>query len=301
MSSPALSVKLPTWQTQLSMKNFVNWVAISNDASRLIADTYYYPYPGTDTTEVHGTYGTYCFDSTGALLWSDEFEGDEGVFAVAISGDGQVAAAGGLFSGGKYSDDPDKGFFRAYNANTGARLIDYGGIKKRVNSVSLSDDGGVIAAVAASKLYVWVRKNGVFPADPAIPVTGGDFLDCASVHSTGDFVTACDRAGNVYMVTIKNGAVDKTFTWTAPVKLPFLSVAASTDSSAFVVGGGNFVYLFTKQSMKATPPAPIAFFSIDGKPPNRFAQTVRWVGISGNGLLASVVSNRADKGEVRAL
>src|SRR5437763_13793112 len=104
MSSIPLLAKVPTWRAQLSTTHFVNWVAISGDAGRVIADTYYYPYQGTTSTDVHGIYGAYCYDSTGALLWNDEFEGDEGAFSIGISGDGQFAAAGGLLSGGKYSD-----------------------------------------------------------------------------------------------------------------------------------------------------------------------------------------------------
>src|ERR1700680_903376 len=154
MSTPstALSNKKPKWQHQLSTSNLVNWVAISDDGSRVVADTYYYPYPGTTRTNTQGTFGTYCYDSGGKLLWSDEYQGNEGVFSVAISGDGQVAAAGGLFTGGAYSDRPDNGLLRAYDANTGKLLLDYQGVRRRVNSIALSGDGGVLAAVSANKL-----------------------------------------------------------------------------------------------------------------------------------------------------
>jgi WD40 repeat protein len=292
--------KVPTWQVQLSATHFVNWVAITNDASRVIAGMYYYPYQGTSSNDVHGVYGAYCLDSTGARLWSDEFEGDEGVFAVAISGDGQVAAAGGLLSGGKFSDRPDAGLLRIYNANTGARLVDYTGVRRRVNSVALSYDGSVLGAVASSKLYVYVKKNGIFPTDASIPVAAGDFLDSVAVHPGGDWVAACDRSGTVYLVTIKNGAVEHTYKWTAPVALPLLSIAVSQDGGSLVVGGGNYVYLLTAAAIKSET-GPIGEFSIDGHPPNRFRQDVRWVGISGDGRLLSVVSNLQQTGELRTL
>jgi outer membrane protein assembly factor BamB len=300
-SSMALTGKEPKWQHQLSSStsSFVNWVAISNDASRIIADTYYYPYPGTTSNDTHGMFGAYCFDSAGKLLWADDFEGDEGVFSVAISGDGRVAAAGGLFTGGAYSDRPDSGLLRAYDASNGKRLLDYPG-RRRINYIALSDDGAVLAAVSASKLYVFVRKNGSFAVDPAIPVGGGGFLDCVAVHPSGQWVVACDRGGNVYLVTIVKGTVQQTYKWTAPERMPFLSVAISKDNESFVVGGGNAVYLFTRGSMMKAIPSPIAQFT-PGSVALNTRQDVRWVAISGDGGFVTSAENQQQTGLLRGL
>src|SRR5215470_8500948 len=89
--------KQPLWQKRLTSSFLVNWLAISDNGSRVVADTYYFSYPGTTSLDTHGVFGTYCFDSAGNQIWSDVYDGDEGVFSVAISGDGNVVAAGGLY------------------------------------------------------------------------------------------------------------------------------------------------------------------------------------------------------------
>ena len=314
MSQPSVasSVKQPKWQYSLSPSFLVNWAAISDDASRVVADTYYFPYPGTPTppgTNTHGTFGTFCYDSTGKLLWSDKFEGDEGIFSVAISGDGRIAAAGGLFSGGAYGDRPDSGVLRAYDAGDGRCLLDYTLIRRRVNSMALSADGAVLAAVSANKLYVFAQNSkGKFPVDPAIPVGGGQFLDCVAVHPGGQWLAACDRGGFVYLITVANGTVQQTYSWRAPVSIPLLSVAISKASESFVVGGGNIVYVFTKDSMiKGT--GPIAQYTppetppgVGNQQPSAKQQNVRWVAISDDGAFVTAVENQTQTaGLLRAL
>lgn len=281
--------------------SFVNWVAISDDASRIIADTYYYPYPGTTSSDTHGKFGAYCYDYKGERIWADEFEGDEGIFSVAISGDGKVAAAGGLFSGGAYADRPESALLRAYDATDGARLLDYMSGRRRINYISLSGDGSVLAAVSANKLFVFLRDKGKFPHDPDISVSAGKFLDCVAVHPKGNWLVACDRGGNVYLVTIRGGDVQKTYTWSAPVVIPFLSVAVSKDAETFVVGGGNVVYLFTKGSMTQPKPDPIATFTPNNTAVNGERSNVRWVAISGDGSFVTSVENNALAGVLRAL
>lgn len=48
----------------------------------------------------NGVFGTYGFtrDGGGQPAWTDLFNGYEGVYAVAVSGDGSTAASGGWFS-----------------------------------------------------------------------------------------------------------------------------------------------------------------------------------------------------------
>src|SRR5439155_24191487 len=120
------------------------------------------------------------------------YVGVQGVFAVAISGNGKVAAAGGILkdSGNR---PPFQGLLRAYNADNGQLQLDYQGLvgpqpaplgtgaaaparpdtgrAQRVGWVSLSADGGVLAA-AADKIYVFVRGNsGKFPDQPTEVIT----------------------------------------------------------------------------------------------------------------------------------
>ena len=79
----------------------VNAVAVSDSGKRAVGAAYYQNYDGTTRTRVDGKFGTFCYDSAGTLLFKDEFLGDKGIYAVAMSGDGKTAAGGGLFTMGK--------------------------------------------------------------------------------------------------------------------------------------------------------------------------------------------------------
>src|SRR3954469_2475937 len=71
-----------------------NAAAISDDGSRVVGGTYYQHYTNTTRTKVNGRFGIYCFDTAagGTPLFTDEYDGDKGIYAVAMSGDGAVAA-----------------------------------------------------------------------------------------------------------------------------------------------------------------------------------------------------------------
>ena len=69
-----------------TLPTLVNSVAISDDGSLVAAATYYYPYPGTTKPRTDGKFGTYVFDAHGNELWRDLYEGNEGLYSVAVSG-----------------------------------------------------------------------------------------------------------------------------------------------------------------------------------------------------------------------
>lgn len=289
----------PKWSDSLSTSFMVNSVAISEDAQRVVSGTYYYPYQETPTEEVHGTYGTYCHDSRGNLLWKDEFEGDEGVYAVAISADGKVAAGGGLRSGGPYSDEPDAGMLRAYDVASGQQLLDYAHhllFRRRVNSVSLSGDGKVLAAVAFKKIYVFVRNGAAFPSNPTILNAKGE-LQSVAVHRSGKWLAACDKRGHVYVAKIGNQGVSGQQIWTAQTKIPFLSVAAAVQKEIFAVGGGNILYVFSANTVMGGG-GPMGSFNV---PSGGTRQDVRWVTISSDGSRIALVANAQAAGLLMVL
>jgi hypothetical protein len=278
------------WNKQLS--HFVNSVAISNNGGLVAAGTYYYPYPGTSSNVTEGTFGTYCFDSAGTQLWKDEYSGNEGVYTVAASGDGQVVASAGLLSGGRHAANhsvPNLGLVRAFTAN-GTRLLDYSGFGTRVNSVALSQDGSVLAGVTlAGQLFVF-SGQGTFPATPALPLASGPRLDMVAVHPSGQWLVACGWRGKVHLVTLNGGSVGQIFTWTAPNPgLKFLTCALAASSDSFVVGGRNKVYLFSKASMTAG--AGSRYVDQFDTPTGGTSEDVRSVAISSDGKLISVVQN----------
>ncbi|MEK7407992.1 MAG: hypothetical protein AAB225_23220 [Acidobacteriota bacterium] len=283
----------------------VNSVAISDDGSRVVAGTYYFHYQGTTRVRTDGKFGTYCYSTPGQgkRLWAKEYRGDQGIYAVAISGDGTVAAGGGLLNEGKFHPHrPKRGLLRAFQVATGKKLLDSSAFPARVTSVSLSRDGGVLAAVAESSLYVFQRgASGLFSTPPKeIDLDG--YSPSVAVHPSGSWLAACDTMGKVYLSTIHAGVVSQPATWTAleptdpilplsptePVK--FNCVSASRASNSLAVGGGDFVYLFTLASIQGSPPAPVArFTSFDLRHHN-----VRFVAVSDNGAFVTAVLNDQD-------
>src|SRR4051794_19872794 len=88
-----MSNKVPKWANSLTTVSWVNSAAISDDGQRVVAGTFIHDYP--NNSMVHGTFGTFAYDAAGNQLWGDTLSTWDGVFAVAISGDGSVAAGGG--------------------------------------------------------------------------------------------------------------------------------------------------------------------------------------------------------------
>jgi WD40 repeat protein len=272
----------------------VNSVAISNDGSRLVAGTYFYPYKGTHRNHTDGTFGTYCFDSAGGQLWKNEFNGNEGVYDVAISGNGAVAVAGGLVSGGKYGTPPDQGLLRAFDTTNGAVLLDYIGTARRFISVALSDAGNVLAATADdNQLYLFPQKGGAFPAIPTTPFAAGKHEKFVAVHPSGAWLAACDKDGNIYQANLDGGAVSSTSQWHTPITVGLLAVAIAADADVFVVGGDDVVYLFNRNSVAN---GPVAQYQTGAG-----VNGVRWVAISDDGLLITTVVNQFTGGLLIAI
>ena len=247
--------KKPLWEKRLSDIFWINSVAMSNDGSRVVAATFIHDYrqrTGKFQPNVQSRFGTHLFDdaknSPTAPKWSDEFDGSDGVFGVAISGDGKVAAASGWLE--KTGNTP-VGLLRAYDATDSKPdsikvLLDYRDSNQRISWVALSDDGKVLTAVA-DDVYVFFRDGKAFNPVPVRLGVGGianRYVTAVALHPSGTWLAACDASGHVHVARIANGAISTMITWTAPKEFPFLSVAIARDSQTFVVGGGNSVFHF---------------------------------------------------------
>jgi WD40 repeat protein len=274
----------------------VNSAAISDNASRVIGGTYYFPYAGTKRVHTDGTFGVYCYDAAGHRLWKDEFEGDEGVYAVAISADGSVAAAGGLLTGGLHSTRSDKGMLRAYNAATGQTVLDYADpqFKRRVNAVALSSQGDVLGVATKMAIYIFVRSQQGFPANPSSPFGHTKAVESIAIHPDGTWFAACGDDGNVYTASVSGGNVQQPVMWTEPAHTHFITAAVSAASDMFVVGGGSIVYLFNRNSVASGPLAQCQI--AQGGP-----KAVRAVSISSDGMLITAVANQGQAGVLVAL
>jgi outer membrane protein assembly factor BamB len=170
----------------------------------------------------------------------------------------------------------------------------------------VSADGKVLAA-AADDVYVFFRKGAAFdpiPVKLGINETASEWVTNVAVHPSGTWLAACDHSGHVYLTTLTGqGAASKV--WDAQAKIPFLSVAMAADANAFVVGGGNDVFVFERDTFGAQDPrrydtikdedaATIPPNKSDGSP----QENVRWVATSADGTLITTVANRL-KGDTK--
>lgn len=139
----------PRWQVALSTTEQVNSCATCADGSRIIA--------GTSQEFGSGQFAVVCLEADGTQRWK-QWVGDpgayQGVFWVAISADGTVAAAGGEFA-----KSAGSGFLVAFNADDGTPLLSVTGLPGRVNQVSLSDDGSLLLACHDQSVALY-RQTG---------------------------------------------------------------------------------------------------------------------------------------------
>lgn len=136
----------PRWSAIPTPGLQVNSVAISDDGQRCIA--------GTSEEYGSGQFSVACYNADGSLRWSAPF-GDagsyQGVFWVAISADGALAAAGGETS-------KSAGLLTIYDGATGA-VIFSDAQPSRVNQLCFSSDGSSLLACYGNILALY-RSSG---------------------------------------------------------------------------------------------------------------------------------------------
>jgi hypothetical protein len=324
-----MSIKTPKWLKSLSTVSWVNSVAISDDGSRVVGGTYVHDYENKDQPRVFAKFGTYCLDSAGKLLWSKTFAGWDGVFAAGISGDGSVAAGGGLFTIGFTQNVT--GLVTIFDAQNGNVLFHSptamtSPIVGRVSVLALSSSGSIVAA-AAERLYVFVRNGSSYaPITATVPAGDPDFqtalgkVAAVAVNPAGNWVVACNQEGQLLVATIAGGTINRTFLLKVndePIRLPadpslkapvrFFAVAIAAQTDAFVAGGSDVVYRGLLSDVTAgnplvrydagDPAAPagtLVAVTVNGVTTQKpFPKpNVRWITISGDGLRFAVVANR---------
>jgi WD40 repeat protein len=324
MPAPQAVAKQPLWFKRLSDIFWINNVAISPDGTHVVAGTFIHDYRNKTGIKGHpnvqGRFALHVYENAKTLdpkkvepKWIDEFDVWDGVFGVAISGNKTVVAASGWLEKTQFGA---RGLLRAYdiNPNTDGRpkvLLDYKESSARMSWVALSDDGNTLAAVA-DDVYVFFRGvSGQFNSVPLkLGVSEIANRHCTSValHPSGSRLVACDSSNHVHAARIENGRISQQVTWTspAPKSVPFNAVALAANAGTFIVGGGNFVYLFDFAALMREGPAYKAIErdtrvgepdgSIpDDKPDGRMQENVRWVATSADGSLMTVGANRKTK------
>jgi len=310
---------------------WVNSVAISADSQRLVGGTFKYDY--ADGARLREHLGIFCYDGQGTELWQDYGDYWGGVFSVAISADGSVAAAGGW-------RDRTHGLLRAYRADPGnmgktgkalKRMIplDCQTITSRVSAVSLSADAKILAA-AAERVYVFRRGAGGYTEVPGHPgLVLGSGVNAVAVHPSGKWLVASSKRGAVLCAELNaQGEIGKTHTWQAmatavnrtlpnsalaPVNLNCIAIAG--DSDRFAAGGADFVFVYSRREMlnlaawdgkSPAPPFPQQLDTWNGDSPisqkrGGCADNVRWLSLSADGKRLAVIVNRRLSGDKRGM
>ncbi len=305
---------------------WVNSVSISDNGAAVVGGTFRYDYAAK--SRLKGDFGLYCHDRAGAELWQAHEEGWGGVFATAISGNGKVAAAGGW-------RDRTHGLLAAYDVAAGPNtpLLDCRTMPHRVNAVSLSTDGTILAA-GADQVYLFQNTGNGFSALPGVPemCLRGRAL-AAAVHPSGDWLVACSDQGEVLAAEIDRqaGTVLNPCVWPAlgkpvdpreansdiaPVGL--ICVALTSQTGQFAVGGGDSLFLYSKAEMlnllawqkkgkkPPDPPFPVEIDTWSGDAPIRkksggAAENVRWLCFTPDGKRLAVLLNRKISGQRRGV
>jgi WD40 repeat protein len=288
------------WRHRLDPPYYVNSTAISADGKFVVAGSFFHQYSPDPAAiqpppqAVPQEFGTYLFDREGRQLWVDRFVGYEGVYWVAISGDGGIVASGGWMS-----SDPYQGYIRAYEtANGPANILDYR-LGTRVNALALSSDGSTLVG-AADQIYLFQQANGTFPASPTIfPVASSgtsipNSVQSIAITSDGKWIFAGDLIGNVYLIENVNGTIGKHYQWNNTSSLKTIHTVAMTPDGDWFAAAGNdsTVYLFSKTSMSGSIPAPAGTFVLDT------GGRVGCVAICDDGVFLSAVGNQSTAGAV---
>ncbi|MBV1787864.1 hypothetical protein KQ940_07320 [Marinobacterium sp. D7] len=133
----AIIDKTPTWTHQSEKGLQINSTAINGDGSIVVY--------GTSSEFDSGNFTFYACNAEGQNIFAVPISKQscyQGVFWVAVSEQGGIAAAGGETS----KSGPNNGFLQAYAVTTGAPCLLNETLPGRVNQVSLSADGTYLLA-----------------------------------------------------------------------------------------------------------------------------------------------------------
>ena len=164
------------WSATPKAGDQINSTALSGDGSRLIL--------GTSNEYQEGYFAVYCYDQSGQLCWYQPISQStepsyQGVFWVAISRDGNYAAAGGERA------KSGEGFLYAYDARSGENLLSLS-TDSRVNQVSLTNDGRYLVAAYANKVALFERLGDRYEAKDTYAVEDQAYVNSAMVSNQGN-------------------------------------------------------------------------------------------------------------------
>jgi WD40 repeat protein len=272
------------WQATPTAGEYINSVATTADGRISVAGTFFHSYSQARRNGENsnlGSFGIYCWDSTGEQQWSNSFDGYEGVYWVAISADGNYAA-----SCGWYSCTPSyNGFIAAFDAATGAVALDYYKTPTRVNQVAFSADGSLLVA-GGDKLYLFFRNGPTFAGTPiTVALDTGDSAISVGISTDGQWVAVGTYDGNVYLLKIVGSQPVSQQKWAPPSTNTVHSIAMASGGQGFAVGmkNGEFAYFDCGDFLSGGQPAWTQ--TLEG------ASSVYGVAIAADAAFVSAVGN----------
>ncbi len=175
----------PNWTVTPYAGLQVNSTAISDDGYNLITGTS----AEYDSSDNFAVYYYKTEGSTATLMWQDSLGQNiqQGVFWVAISGDGGYGAAGGQYGSGK-------GFLRTYNMSAGVSSRQEFSYTSRINEVEISTDGSAIVAVESANIQFFTKGSSGYTQAATETIPGGYMRSCG-ISSDGQYLVA---GGEVY-------------------------------------------------------------------------------------------------------
>jgi WD40 repeat protein len=257
---------MPTWPVT-TLGGEVNCVAISGNGQVVLAGTYFFTVSPTSNP------GTYAYDASGALLWKDVaspplVSGDNGVYWVAVSRNGQWAASGG----GRHKVAPRTskiGYLNAYEVATGNKSTLLNANNGGVNTVALSGDGSYLVA-GADAAYVFKRQGTTFAAPVVLSnqIAAADSVVSVAISDDATWVVYGTSGGKVVLYANKAVVppVTAPIVWSAPRHHYVKSIAMATDGSGFAV-------VTTNRANTTHVVCNAYFFNLNNSRPNYFPAT----------------------------
>lgn len=288
----------PNWSHAPQAGDYINSIAVSADGGTVVGGTFKHTYSGSSarsrrapTVAPTTNFGVYCYEGeSGTLRWSDVFAAYEGVYWVAVSADGSRAAAGG-----NWTSSPAAGFVRAYDATSGALLLDYR-TGARVNQVALSADGEwLISAADSIVLFQYDQTTAQYKKTneftPAV-TKGHNEVISVGISADASRMVYCDYSGHVGYMANEGGIMAVFKTWMLPDDGFSHMLSLAPSGNCFAAGGANgLFYMFDAVS-----------FLQSGEPTYSYAtgvsEAVYGVAVAGDGKSFAGVVNNGDAGAV---
>lgn len=243
MSKPISSSASPSWTATPAPTLQVNSVAISADGNSCIF--------GTSSEYGTGDFNVYHYDGAGALRgqWPFGPSGStQGVFWVAVSADGNFAAAGGETA------SKQAGLLTAYRLSDGALLLNET-YTSRVSQVALSGDGSLLLAVSGDTVKLYNYTGSAFACIGQQTFAGASCGSCAlspdgfnavvgcTIYHDGDTAGPAPSTGQVVSLAIAGNALSVSGTWTSATAVQRVAMAATGNYWAAALHDGSCALL----------------------------------------------------------